>query len=383
MKRSFLRLTAIGLLYFYSVSLKAQSTGKIDIVTTAVPFLRISPDARAGGMGELGVATSPDANSSFYNLAKTPFAQTSTGIGLTYTPWLKDLGLNDVYLLAFSGYHKLDDQQAITASLRYFSLGNIQFTDYSGSELGVGRPRELGADIGYSRKLSDKISLALALRYIHSDLAAGYAANGNTYKPGNAVAGDVSFFYNGVSDVGRGWRIGAAITNLGSKIGYTNDATAKEYIPANLAIGVSYTWVFDEQNKVTFGLDANKLLVPAPPTPTDPTDEQADSINLANYHNMSVVSSWFNSFGNGAYNFSVGGEYGYNDQFFFRTGYFYEPQSQGGRQYFTVGIGIKYNIVGLNFSYLVPSGSGVTRNPLSNTIRFGLVFDIDGGESEK
>jgi Type IX secretion system protein PorV len=382
MKSSIFRLTAIAVLSLVVGSLEAQSsnTAPINVVTTAVPFLRISPDARAGGMGELGVATSPDANSSFYNLAKTPFTQYNTGIGLTYTPWLKDLGLNDVYLLSAAGYHKIDENQAISASLRYFSLGNIQFTDYSGNTLGTGRPRELGADIGYSRKLSKEFSLGLALRYIHSDLAAGYASNGNTYKPGNAVAADLSFFYKGTNDAGEGWNFGAALSNLGTKIGYTNDATQKEYIPANLALGAAYTMVFNDQNKVTFGLDINKLLVPSPPTPTDPTDESVDSANLADYHDQSVVSSWFKSFGNSAYNFSLGGEYGYNDQFFFRLGYFYEGKNQGDRQYFTVGLGLKYNVLGLNFSYLIPSGNGVTRNPLSNTIRFGLVFDIDNGK---
>ncbi len=388
MKRIPFSLTAFVIFFLIHDSLMAQTASKINVVTTAVPFLRISPDARAGGMGELGVATSPDANSSFYNLAKTPFAQNNTGIGLTYTPWLKDLGLNDVYLLSAAGYHKLDDNQSLSASLRYFSLGNIQFTDYSGSELGVGRPREFGADIGYSRKLSDKIALGLALRYIHSNLAAGYASNGNTYKPGNAVAADISFFYNGANQNGQGWNFGVALTNLGTKIGYTNDATQKEYIPANLALGAVYTKVFDEQNKITFGLDINKLLVPTPPVSQD-NGGQLDSAALADYHSKSVVGSWFSSFGDAPGGFSeelkefygsIGGEYTYNDQFSFRAGYFYENKDKGGRQYFTLGIGIKYNVVGLNFSYLIPSGSGITRNPLSNTIRFGLVFDLNGKE---
>ncbi|HTQ64230.1 MAG TPA: type IX secretion system outer membrane channel protein PorV [Puia sp.] len=384
MKRLFFRLTAFLMMVAYVNSLKAQqSVGKINVVTTAVPFLRISPDARAGGMGELGVATSPDASSTFYNLAKIPFSEYNTGIGFTYTPWLKDLGLNDVYLLAGSGYHKLDDNQALSASIRYFSLGNIQFTDYSGNNISNGRPREFGADLGYTRKLSQKIAVGLTLRYINSNLTSGFPTSSGTTKPGNAIAADLSIFYNGRDDKGKGWNFGAAFTNLGTKIGYTNDATQKEFIPANLGIGAAYTFVFDEQNKLTFGLDINKLLVPTAPTPTDPTDEQQDSLNLANYHDMSVVSSWFKSFGNGAYNASIGAEYGYNDQFFFRTGYFYEPTDQGGRQYFTLGVGIKYNVVGLNFSYLIPSGSGVTRNPLSNTIRFGLVFDLDNGKEEK
>jgi len=382
MKRMPFIVSASLFLSLIGITVKAQTSGNtINVVTTAVPFLRISPDARAGGMGELGVATSTDANSSFYNIAKTPFSKYNTGIGVTYTPWLQDLGLKDVYLLAASGYHKLDDLQGISASIRYFSLGNIQFTDYSGSDLGVGRPRELAADLGYSRKLGDKLALGLSIRYIHSDLAAGYASNGNTYKPGNAVAADVSIFYNGINDAGQGWRFGAAFSNLGTKIGYTNDASAKEYIPANFGIGANYTKVFDEQSKLSFGLDINKLLVPTAPVSQD-NGGPIDSANLADYHGQSVVGSWFKSFGNSAYSFSGGLEYGYNDQFFFRAGYFYEGKNQGGRQYFTLGVGLKYNVIGLNFSYIIPSGSGVTRNPLSNTIRFGLVFDLDGPESE-
>lgn len=382
MKRLFFQLTALLLVLLFAESLKAQ-TNQLNVVTTAVPFLRISPDARAGAMGELGIATSPDAASSYYNQAKTPFSKFNTGIGLTYTPWLKDLGLNDVYLLAASGYHKLDDQQALTASLRYFSLGNIQFTDYSGNSWGDGRPREFAVDLGYSRKLSDKMSLGIALRYINSNLTLGAAANTGSlsgYKAGTAIAGDISFYYNNHNDQGEGFAAGAVLSNLGTKIGYTNDATQKEYIPANLGVGVTYTKVFDEQSKLTFGLDANKLLVPAAPKLTG--DASKDSIALNDYRKQNVVGSWGKSFSNSAYTFSLGGEYGYNDQFFFRAGYFYEAKSQGGRQYFTLGVGLKYNVVGLNFSYLIPSGNGVTRNPLSNTIRFGLFFDLDGGGDE-
>jgi hypothetical protein len=383
MKRVLFAITAVPL--FLSLGQQAQAqTSPINVVTTAVPFLRISPDARAGGMGDMGVATSPDAASPFYNLSKTPFATHPTGIGLTYTPWLKDLGLNDVYLLAASGYHKLDDdQQAISASIRYFSLGNIQFTDYSGQELGEGRPREFSVDLGYSRKLSQNLALGLALRYINSDLKLAGYSTGTTYKPGNAVAADISLFYTSTAANGQGWRFGTVVSNLGTKIGYTNDASEKEYIPANLGIGATYTTVFDEQNKIMFGLDLNKLLVPAPPASQD-GGGSIDSANLAAYRGKSVVNSWFSSFSGPnqiqEINASLGAEYTYNDQFAFRIGYYYENKNDGGRQYFTMGVGIKYNVLGLNFSYLVPSGSGVTRNPLSNTIRFGLVFDIDNSQ---
>jgi hypothetical protein len=386
MKRRTLKLTALLLLFAGVQTLKAQDpqTEPINVVTTAVPFLRISPDARAGGMGDVGVATTPDANSPFWNLAKTSFARSPFSAGLTYTPWLKDLGLNDVYLLALAGYYKLDEEQALAASVRYFSLGNISFTDNNGNSWGEGRPREFSVDVGYTRKLSDRIGLGIALRYINSNLSAGAPSAGNAYKPGNAVAGDISFFYTGANEEGQGWNFGATLTNLGSKIGYTNDATQKDYIPANLSLGAAYTKVFDENNKIQFGLDIHKLLVPTPPAFTK--DPAIDSALTVQYRSKSVVSSWFSSFSDAPggfseelkeFSFSIGAEYSYNDQFFARAGYFFEDKTKGNRKYFTVGLGLKYNVFGLNFSYLVPSGSGVTRNPLSNTLRFGLIFDLD------
>jgi len=385
MKRKFLKLTVGVCLSLGVISANAQTTQPINVVTTAVPFLRISPDARAGGMGDLGMATSPDANAPFYNLAKVPFAQKNFSIGLTYTPWLKDLGLNDVYLLAASGYYKLSDDEALAGSVRYFSLGNIQFTDASGNDFGSGRPREFGVDFGYTRKLSEKIGLGVALRYIHSNLAGNLAQSGTTYKPGSTFAGDLSFFYNGQDEAGQGWNFGAALTNLGGKIGYTNDATQKDYIPANLSFGTTYTKAFDEQNKITFGVDFHKLLVPTPPN-FNQDDTAVANAQVADYRSKSIVSSWFSSFSDAPGGFkeelkefqvSLGAEYNYSDQFFFRAGYFYEDKTKGNRKYFTVGLGVKYNVFGLNFSYLVPSGSGVNRNPLSNTLRFGLIFDLD------
>ena len=228
--------------------------------------------------------------------------------------------------------------------------------------------------------MSDKLSLGLALRYINSNLAGGYATTGTTYKAGSAVAGDLSMYYTTAKDNGEGWSFGATLTNLGTKIGYTNDATQKDYIPANLGLGAFYTKVFDEENKISVGLDVRKLLVPAAPVSQD-NGGPVDSANLVDYRNKSVVSSWFSSFSGPSQlsllNFSLGAEYSYQDQFMARVGYYYEDKNQGGRQYFTVGVGLKYSVMGLNFSYLVPSGNGVTRNPLSNTIRFGLSFDLD------
>ena len=371
------------LVLFFATIVSAQQTNKLNVVTTAVPFLRISPDARTGGMGDLSVATSPDANSGFYNLAKIPFNESQGGIGVTYTPWLKDLGLNDVYLASLAGYYKFDENQAINGSVRYFSLGNIQFTDNLGNDLNSFRPKEFGIDVGYSRKLSDKFGIGVGLKYIYSNLAGGAATNGSNYKAGTAVAGDLGFYYEGKNEIGTGWAFGAALTNLGSKIAYTDNADQKDFIPANLGFGTTYTKVFDEQNKISFGVDVNKLLVPTPP-------EEGNQAALDDYRKQGVVGSWFSSFSDapgGAseeikeFQFSIGGEYWYNNQFALRAGYFWEDATKGNRKYFTMGIGIKYNIFGLNFSYLIPSGSGVNRNPLSNTLRFSLLFDLDGQNS--
>jgi Type IX secretion system protein PorV len=385
MKNLTKQLTAAAVCMIFAVGSAFSQSDPINVVTTAVPFLRISPDARAGGMGELSTATSPDVNAQFYNLAKNPFNTSKGAIGINYVPWLKDLGLNDVYLAALAGYYKLDELQTISVGMRYFSLGNIQFTDNLGNDLNSFRPREFAFDAGYSRKLSDNLSLGVALRYIYSNLAGGTAINGVSYKAGTAVAGDIGLYYTKINETGSGWNLGAAFTNLGSKIGYTDDPTQKDFIPANMALGAVYTKTFNEVNKVSFGIDMNKLLVPTPP-------ELGDSAGLVKYHNTGVVESWFTSFTDapGGFSeelqelyFSLGAEYWYNEQFAFRTGYFYENKNKGNRQYFTVGASIKYNMFGLNFSYLLPTGNGVNRNPLSNTLRFGLVFDFGEGSKKE
>jgi hypothetical protein len=379
-----IKLIAVSLISACSVNCLVAQNGQLPIVTTAVPMLRISADARSGGMGDAGIAVAPDVNSVFNNLSKIPFLENKAGIALTYSPWLKDIGVTDVYLMSLASYYKIGDDQAISTSIRYFNLGSIQFVDYSGNPLASQNPREFSWDVGYSRKLSDKMGLALALRFIDSKLASGDVNNsGVNYKTGTSVAGDLSWYYRNVREETGGWSFGAAITNLGTKISYTNDATEKDYIPANLGIGAAYTKVFDEYNKITLAVDVNKLLVPTPPVNFNDT-------TLAAYRSKGLVSSWFSSFGDaGSFGnelkllqISGGAEYWYNSQFALRAGYYYEDESQGDLQYFSLGIGLKYEAYGLNFSYLVPSGSGTTRNPLSNTIRFGVLFDL-GGKSEK
>jgi len=396
MKSTALKLTAaVTLLIAGGISsVKAQNPNRINVVTTAVPFLRISPDARAGGMGDLGIATSPDPSAPYFNLAKVPFNESNGGINLTYTPWLKKL-VNDVYLASAAGYYKIDENSAISGALRYFSLGSIQFTDQFGNLQGTGVPREFGIDVGYSRKLSPTTGIGVGLKYIYSNLASGASSSAGTYKAGSSVAGDIGFYHTGQNEQGQGWTFGAALTNLGAKIAYTSNANAKDFIPANFGIGTTYTAVIDESNKIMFGIDLNKLLVPTPPTfqqnpSQDPDIDSANEALSAEYRNKSVVGSWFSSFGDAPGGFSeevkeftlsTGAEYWYNNQFALRGGYFYEDKTKGNRRYFTAGVGIKYNVFGLNFSYLIPTGSGNNQNPLANTLRFSLVFDLSGGEA--
>ncbi|HUR65815.1 MAG TPA: type IX secretion system outer membrane channel protein PorV [Chitinophagaceae bacterium] len=373
MRPTALKLTAIILLFCgISTAVKAQ---KLNVVTTAVPFLRISPDARSGGMGEVGIATSPDAYSGIWNVGKVAFNESKTGIGATYTPWLKDVA-NDVFLATLAGYYKFDDNQALHANLRYFSLGDIQFTDALGNDLTSFRPREFGVEVGYSRRLNAKHGVGINLGYVNSNLASGFNAGGTTYKTGNSVYGSLAYYGTAVKASGDGWSWGATLSHLGSKISYTDNADAKDFIPANLGIGLAYTNKFNGQNSITFGLDVNKLLVPTPPT---------DSAGLVDYRNKSVIGSWFSSFGDAEDGFgeemkeftiSVGAEYWYNNQFALRAGYHFEDKTKGNRKYFTAGVGLKYNVFGFNFAYLAPSGSGVSRNPLSNTLRFSVLFDL-------
>ena len=385
MRPTALRLTvSILLCCGLSTVIYAQAQ-PINVVTTAVPFLRISPDARSGGMGDLGIATSPDASSGLWNIGKVAFNESKGGIAATYIPWLKNL-VNDVYLASLTGYYKFDEQQAITASLRYFSLGNIQFTDGSGNNLNSFRPREFGIDIGYSRKLSQKGGIGLSLKYISSNLAGGASVGGTSYKTGSAVAADIAYYHDGKNETGNGWAWGVTLTNLGSKISYTNNAASKDFIPANLGFGITHNKKFNESNQLMFGIDINKLLVPTPPA--DPASQQ----QIDDYRSKSVISSWFSSFGDAPGGFSeelkefqisAGAEYWYNNQFALRAGYFYENKDKGDRRYFTMGLGVKYNMFGLNFSYLLPSGSGVSQNPLSNTLRFSVIFDLDGNDAAK
>lgn len=356
-------------------------------VTSAVPFLRIVPDARGGSMGDVGIATSADPNGMHYNQSKLAFADKNVSIAATYTPWMRNLGLNDVYLAYLAGYVKLDDRQTIGFGLRYFSLGDIEFTDENGQSLGQGRPNEFEFTGAYARKLSDKLSAAVGAKFIYSNLATGQRVQGNDIRPGIAGAADLSLTYKTPMKVIQqksDFTLGVAISNLGSKITYTNSIN-RDFIPTNLGLGLAWRIHLDDYNTLTFTTDFNKLLVP---TPTPEID--ADGNKIPDYKELSPIRGVFKSFGDAPGGFSeelkeittgVGAEYWYDDQFAVRMGYFYENYSKGNRKYFSVGLGVKYNIFGLNFSYLVPTTN--QRNPLDNTLRFSLLFDFEAFDADE
>lgn len=361
-------------------------------VVSAVPFLRIVPDSRGGALGDAGIATTADANSMHYNPSKLVFADQNVAISATFTPWMRALGLNDVYLAYLSGYKKLDERQAVGFSLRYFSLGNIDFTDDMGGSLGTGRPNEFEVAAGYSRKLSEKLSAGVAAKFIFSNLATGQRVEGVEIKPGIAGAADLSLTYKtpvNAGDKKADFTLGAAVSNLGNKITYTQ-SNIRDYIPTNLGIGTAYRMYLDDYNTLTFTVDFNKLMVPTPCDNPDPAICDTDGNDVADYRELSPISGVFTSFSDSPGGLqeelkevNVGGgiEYWYDDQFAVRAGYFYENYSKGNRKYFSVGMGLKYQIFGLNFSYIIPTTN--RRNPLDNTLRFSLLFDFGAFDSEE
>lgn len=351
-------------------------------VSTAVPFLRIVADARSGAMGDVGIGLSPDPNAMHFNASKLAYAEEDFAISATYTPWLRSLGLNDVYLAYLTGYKKVDDLQAVGFSLRYFSLGSIQFTDINGEPLITGKPNEFEVAAAYSRQLTDNFSAAVTGKFIYSNLAAGQVVNGETIEPGIAGAADFSFTYRGEIDMANAesnLTVGLAASNIGSKISYTRSLT-RDFIPANLGIGAAWDIDLDDYNRLTFAADVNKLLVPTP-CQGDNCDE--DNNGIQDYREQSSIRGIFSSFSDAPEGFSeemrelmysIGVEYWYDQQFAVRAGYFSEHVQKGNRKFFTVGLGLKYNIFGLNFSYLIPTTN--QRNPLDNTLRFSLLFDF-------
>ena len=361
----------------------------LNTITTAVPFLLISPDSRAGGMGDVGVATSPDANSLHWNPAKFAFVEDEVGFAVSYVPWLRAL-VPDINLSYLAGYKKLNKNEAIAMELRYFTLGDITFTDVIGNNLGQYKPSEFAIGSAYSRKLSDQFSLAISGRYIYSNLTGGQSAGGITTNAGQSIAADVAGYFRKdirIAKKDMELALGANISNIGNKVRYTETST-RDFIPINLRLGTALNADLDEYNKISFAFDINKLLVPTPPIYNDSIDGQID---FGQDPNVSVVSGIFQSFGDapGGFseemreiNFSVGTEYWYDDQFAVRAGYFNEHNTKGGRKFFTFGSGVKYNVFALDFSYLINASRAINgNNPLANTMRFTLIFDFGAMEN--
>ncbi len=351
---------------------------RLNTITTAVPFLTIAPDSRAGGMGDLGVATSPDVNSQHWNPAKYSFIEDDFGVGISYTPWLRAL-VDDIELLYLSGYKKLKNSGALAASLRYFSLGNITFTDINGSTIRDYKPNEFALDVSYSLLFTDGFSGAVTLRYINSNLTNGISSSTADAHPGRSVAGDISMFYT--KDIKLGGKpsnmsYGLQVSNIGNKISYTDSES--NFLPTNLKIGGTLTHNFDEYNSLMIGADFSKLLVPTPPLKGD-----NDEVLAGKDDDVSVTTGMWQSFNDAPggtkeelreITMSFGAEYWYNKRFALRAGYFHEHEVKGNRKFFTMGLGLKLNAFQLDFAYLLAKQN----NPLENTLRFSLLFDFKG-----
>ncbi|MFT4595679.1 MAG: hypothetical protein ACI9LA_000242 [Bacteroidia bacterium] len=385
-----------------------EGTIQLNTITTAVPFLMIGPDARAGAMGEVGAATDPDGSSIHWNPAKMAYIPTKMGFSVSYTPWLRAL-VPDINLAYISGYGKIGKKglQTISGSLRYFSLGDITFTDNSGNTIGNFNPNEFALDVSYARKLSEEFSGAIALRYVYSNLTGGLNVGGADTKPGQAGAADIAFYYRTerleIANKKTVISAGLNISNIGSKMSYTN-TNEEDFIPINFRFGVGFKYFVDDRNSIAAFFDINKLMVPTPPVIDDQpyvnnTLPPGDTLGAIGHSsnanstfqqiiagqdpNRSVPNGMFTSFGDAPggsaeelreINIAVGIEYWYNKLFAIRAGYFHEHFSKGNRQFFTVGAGIKYNVFGLDFAYLIPTAQ---RHPLENTLRFTLTFDFE------
>lgn len=388
-----------AILSAFCVSMKAQDIkNQLNPIYHGVTSLAIAPDARSAGLGDVGTATDPDVNSQYWNPAKYPFCISRAGISLNYTPWLRQL-TSDIDLANITGYYRLGDYDALSTSLRYFSLGEV-LTSMDADAMTI-KPYEMSVDLAYSRMLSETFSAGVALRYIYSDL--GFSQDDET-TPGSAFAADIALYHNGYINLGGhesqlGW--GLNISNIGSKISY-DDGNTSEFIPTNLRFGLSLLYPIDEYNTITIAADANKLLVPTRPTMEQYVNHMIETeggvaadyennfsdyrtwLEGEGYYNVSPISGIFKSFNDAPNGFkeelqeiqwSAGLEYAYNNQFFLRAGYHYEHPNKGNRSYFTVGAGFKMNVFSLDAGYVISTAQS---NPLDQTLRFSLAFDMDG-----
>jgi hypothetical protein len=362
-----------------------------NVIQTPVPFLNIAPDSRAGAMGDMGAATTPDLNSLHWNAAKYAFCEDAYGISTTYSPWLKKLAA-DIKLLYLTGFVRIDKRQVVAMGLRYFTLGTINFTDENNTPISTQNPNEFTIDAAYSMMFSEKMSGGFTVRYIRSDLSKGSSINGEATKAGTSYAADISTYYHTPIHFGTQegeWAWGINISNMGSKISYT-EGDIKDFIPANLRIGTAITASLDAYNKIMIGFDINKLLVPSPPKYK--TDSLGELVLDANDKKIilegmdpdvaiaqGMLQSFYDAPGGLSEElkeimFSVGAEYWYQNQFALRVGYFNESAMKGNRKYATVGVGLRLTVATLDFSYLIPSGGN--NNPLANTMRITASFDI-------
>lgn len=386
-----LKLLALSIvLWMTSATMRADDKNikkEFAPINTAVPSLSIAPDARGGAMGDNGVSTLPDANSQYWNPAKYAFSTSSAGVSLSYTPWLRKL-VNDVALVNLSGFYKIgsDDRQAIAASLRYFTFGEINdYDSNSGALLTTINPYEMAFDVSYSRKLSESYSMAVGLRYIRSDQGADADAE---MVPANAFAADVAGYLEKYVMLGNAealWSFGFNISNIGTKVSYDGGAT-NQFLPTKLSIGTGLLYPIDDYNQIGAYVDLSKYLVPSEPQLNGSTAEDNEDFQKRKeeYNSMSPITGIFKSFGDSPLGFkgemkeimaSIGIEYSYNQQFFVRGGYYYESKDVGNRQYFSAGAGFRMSVFQLDAAYLL---STVPSNPLDQTLRFSLTFDMDG-----
>lgn len=376
-----MRLYILALLTLLALPAAAQKEDFFNPVNTSVTSQTIAPDARSAGMGDVGVATDPDVVSQYWNPAKYPFTISRAGVALNYTPWLREL-VNDMDLAYLAGYYRIGDYSAVSASLRYFSLGEV-FLGTSDDAMTI-NPYEMSLDVAYSLMLSETFSIGAAVRWIYSDLTYDYTSD---TAPGSAFAADLACYYQNYINIGQRecqLGLGLNISNIGSKISFGGDNNS-EFIPTNMRLGASLMIPIDEYNRFTISADANKLLVPTYPKQEDgeSTEDYQERVQK-NYYDVSSISGIFKSFGDAPgglkeelqeVQWSVGGEYVYHDKFALRAGYHHESANKGNRKYFTVGAGFKMSVFSLDAGYVIATAKS---NPLDQTLRFSLSFDMDG-----